>query len=403
MESIHPNDIMTLDLDSISYVTLKNGNMILIDDSVPQKSNTEKNNNQIKSSINQNESNIPKKDIKLEISSPLNISFEGNIDPNKYKSNFNICSEIINNTNFSFNAVKNNKINFKNDENDNNFDNKDKEDKRMKEIINNDNNNNNNKDNENYYSNRPSLKETELKPMINLKNNINENDINISKTGKSEYNQSNLNTNLSIPNVNIQNNPINKSSTNINEGNRRRRSSLFGGTGRKNRISINAVCSLNIKAEEKYNINLIHQFNGIVDKLNAERDKKPIYDSSENEKENRNIKYYEFYKNKNQVKFMRNIDTLTQNYGMSTNTNFNYNKINETTNFNTYNNYIKKKSLDFNGINKKNELKNSLLRDSYGKSPISTSFNKIKNYRNKIYKYTTELVLPSNKFFIYKK
>ena len=382
--------------------------MILFDDTVPQKSNTEKNNNQIKSSINENESKVATKAIILEISSPLNISFEGNSNPIKYKSNFNICSEIINNTNFCVIGVKNNKNNFKNDENENNIDinnvNKDREDKmfintnkRINEIINND---NNNKDNENYYSNRQSLKESEMKPMINIKNNNNENAINISKTEKSEINQSNVNTNLSIPIVNVQNNPINKSNTNISEGIRRRRSTMFGGTGRKNRISINAVCSLNIKAEEKYNINLIHQFNGIVDKLNAERDKKPLYDDlNETEKDNRYIKYYEFYKNKNQSKYMRNIDTLNQNYGMSTNSNFNYNKINGTTNYSTFNNYDKKKSLDFNAFNKTNELKNSLLRDSYGKTTVSVPFNKIKNYRDKIYKYSSKLVLPSNKMF----
>ena len=37
MESIHPNDIITMDLSTISYLTLKNGNMVLIDDSVPEK------------------------------------------------------------------------------------------------------------------------------------------------------------------------------------------------------------------------------------------------------------------------------------------------------------------------------------------------------------------------------
>ena len=42
MESIHPNDIITMDLNTISYLTLKNGNMVLIDDSVPEKGNKDK-------------------------------------------------------------------------------------------------------------------------------------------------------------------------------------------------------------------------------------------------------------------------------------------------------------------------------------------------------------------------
>ena len=108
MESIHPNDIMTLDMDSISYVTLKNGNMILIDDTVPQKSNTEKKNIPISSSLNQNESKVAPKEMNLEISSPLIISFGGTIDPNKYKSDFKLCSEIVQNTNFCFDGIKNN-------------------------------------------------------------------------------------------------------------------------------------------------------------------------------------------------------------------------------------------------------------------------------------------------------
>ena len=192
--------------------------------------------------------------------------------------------------------------------------------------------------------------------------------------------------------MNLQNNPENKSS--INEIRKKRASRIFGGTGRKNRISINAVCSLNIKAEEKYTINLINQFNGIVDKLNAERDKKPIYDITENENDFRNIKYYEYYKNKNQNKFKKNLETMNQNYIL--NTNSNYGKKKEgSSNFNTLSNYYRK-SMDFNG-SKNNDFKNTLFRDSFGKSPAKYSSNKIKNFRDKIYKYSSELVLPSNK------
>ncbi len=402
MESIHPNDIMTLDMDSISYVTLKNGNMILIDDTVPQKSNTEKKNIPISSSLNQNESKVAPKEMNLEISSPLIISFEGTIDPNKYKSDFKLCSEIVQNTNFCFDGIKNNN-NYNNTDINNNYNDKDdkinlKSNKEIKGIL----NNNNNNDNEISYSNRHSLKESENKPITNIKynynnnnnnnNNNNENEDNFSKMEKSEYNQSNMNTNLSIPLMNLQNNPENKSS--INEIRKKRASRIFGGTGRKSRISINAVCSLNIKAEEKYTINLINQFNGIVDKLNAERDKKPIYDITENENDFRNIKYYEYYKNKNQNKFKKNLETMNQNYIL--NTNSNYSKKKEgSSNFNTLSNYYRK-SMDFNG-SKNNDFKNTLFRDSFGKSPAKYSSNKIKNFRDKIYKYSSELVLPSNK------
>ena len=109
MESIHPNDLMSLDTDSISYITLKNGNMILIDDSVPQKTKADNGKNIIGNfSSASNEVENPKKEIVLEISSASTLSFEGKIDINKYKSNFKICSEISKNTSFSFNSIKSN-------------------------------------------------------------------------------------------------------------------------------------------------------------------------------------------------------------------------------------------------------------------------------------------------------
>lgn len=97
MESIHPNDIMTLDMTKVSYVTLKDGSMIVIDDSIPEKGNKDK--KDIPAVSNKNK--LPK-EIKLEISSPSTLLFKGNSDKNKYKSNFKICTQIIKNTNFSF-------------------------------------------------------------------------------------------------------------------------------------------------------------------------------------------------------------------------------------------------------------------------------------------------------------
>ena len=97
MELINPNGIITLDVNTISYLTLKNGNMVMLDDTIPQKTIKKINSGSLKS---------PLKEIKLGISSPLEISFEGKLDTNKYKSNFKLCAEIINNTNFSFFGTK---------------------------------------------------------------------------------------------------------------------------------------------------------------------------------------------------------------------------------------------------------------------------------------------------------
>ena len=399
MESINPNDIMTLDLNSISYLTLKNGDMVLLDDTIPQKTNGNTKNNK-ESNLNENELKSSHKEIKLEISSPLKISFEGKKDTNKYKSDFKLCSKIIKNVNFNFIGTKKNLNNFSNNEKENinslNINNKENKNnfKKEKNFLKNkdiDNNKNNNKNNESSDSMRPSLKESEIKPITNNKN-INEHDVDFSKIEKLDFNQSNLNTNLSIPLMNFTNNLDN------NQGNRRksRASRIFGVSGGKknNRISVNAVCSLNIKAEEKYKINLISQFNDIVDKLNAERDKKPIYNIIEDSKD-RNVKYYEFYKNKFPSNVKKNMETLNYNSIMDLNNDYNKNN----TNFKTLNNYYKRKSVEFNGFHKSNghEFGNRYYKENIGKSPCRIYPNKITNFRDKIYKYSSELVFPSNK------
>ena len=401
MELINPNGIIILDVNKISYLTLKNGNMVMLDDTIPQKTNQEKKDNLEYNAFNSEQIKSPSKEIKLEISSPLEISFEGNLDSNKYKSNFKLCTEVINNTNFSFFGNKTNIINSDNIGKENLFNiniinyNVDKNDlNSQNNILKLGNINNiNNKNNEISNSQRHSIKESEIKSITNIKPN-NENEVDFTKIDKLDFNQSNANTNATIPLMNFTNNLDNKSST--NQFNRRKSlaSRGYGGTGRKNRISINAVCSLNIKAEEKFKINLINQFNGIVDKLNAEREKQHVYEIIGSDRENKDIKYYEFYKNKTQNNIMKNMETLNQNF-MDTNNEF---KKSNAKNINTLNNYNKRKSIEFNGFNKNFGLLNKNLNENYGKSPAKdSSNNKIKNFRNKIKKYSSELVFPSNK------
>jgi hypothetical protein len=382
MESINPNDIMTLDMAQISYVTMKNGNMILIDDSIPQKSNKESNKNSPLFTTAVPETNI-KKDIHLEISSPSTFSFKGNkiISNNKSnKSNFNICSEISKNISFSFDAIKENKKRSSNESS----------------------------SSSSSSSNKPSVKEGENQTTNNMKNN---NNIEISKIDKINYNQSNLNTNLSIPIMNFSNNIIdNKNNTNINiisndnnnnisnsSLNRRksRASRIFGGgTARKGKISINAVCTLNIKGEEKTSINLINQFNSIVDKLNAEREKKPVYELNENEKNRYNVKYYPYYKDKTNSNIKKNKELLNQNLTEGNN-DFNNGIIRR----NSYalNNYNSINSFDLNGTSFKNTIGLKTFSDNFAKSPGKLSFTRYKNFRDSTYKYSSDLVLPSNK------
>ena len=114
MESINPNDIMSLDLNSISYLTLKNGNMILLDDSVPQKTNGKIKNIPESSNLSKDDIKSPAKEFILEISSPLELTFEGQISKNKYKSDLKSCSKIIKNIKFNYIGTKMNITKFNN-------------------------------------------------------------------------------------------------------------------------------------------------------------------------------------------------------------------------------------------------------------------------------------------------
>ena len=119
MESINPDDIEDIDKSQISIITLKNGNMISIDETVPSKKankKTQKDNNK--------EYQISQKLINFTIISKVK------------NSNFNAINKICKNTNFYF--VK--------------TDNKDKKENEKKSnnnsiVNNNDNNNNNSKNN----------------------------------------------------------------------------------------------------------------------------------------------------------------------------------------------------------------------------------------------------------------
>lgn len=119
-DTINPNDIEELDTGTISYITLKNGNMIMIDESVPQKSNRGKNHKNIE---------ISKKDKlfqPLTISDKIAISLQeqeqlnnqnNNIGtktnktiemPNNININNNFASQISDNTkHFSYDGKSN--------------------------------------------------------------------------------------------------------------------------------------------------------------------------------------------------------------------------------------------------------------------------------------------------------
>jgi len=380
MESLHPDDICTLDTSEISYITLKNGNMILIDASTPQKNKNVVSNSNIQTH-NQ-------KEILLEISSNESIYFKGN-KSNNHKSDFTNCSKIRKIENFwifgkrVFNPIENlrNK-NFKN----------------LNELS---------KDNFCYfYSQQNKLDEQFKESKTNINNN--DGDFNYSKIEKYE-NQSNINTNLSIPVVNFtqdkkaQLSNININNNNSNEDLTKRRSSRLSkgyiGDGLKMnkrcRNTINAVCSLNIRAEEKYKINLINQFNSIVDKLNEQRDKTNKHNIFENDKDNKDFKYYKFYKSK-----MNKKDIYGNRLGIDIGVEQN-NQLDKSNNYlcvskysmNKENNMLISNTTNGN-INQKENSFMSTIRLSSTKADIS-------NFRYKIRRYSSSnLVLPSNKILL---
>ena len=89
MESINPSDIADLDFDSISFITLKTGDMIMIDNSVPKK---------IKLDKSKTNNHSKKKDTikqKLSVSKQQNFTYKGKITFNKFSSKYNYLNNQI--------------------------------------------------------------------------------------------------------------------------------------------------------------------------------------------------------------------------------------------------------------------------------------------------------------------
>ena len=406
-----------MDLNSISYLTLKNGNMVLIDDSVPEKGNKEKMKLSKSSGSNKNESKKIQKNIKLEIVSPSSLYFKGikiynsnNNENDKRKHDNKIFNKIIKNENFLIKGMKanyfnNNNILEKEKENipTNNINNHFNVDKTSKFSYQNENKMDS-------YSRSQIPKENEI-PHVNFKfNNNNENNI------LSEYNQNklnpNINTNLSIPITNSYNNNINNDNNNndnqfnLNSNNsnfnqeskRRNKSKIFGffGKDKKVRISINAVCSLNIKAEDKYKINLINQFNNLVDRLNEEREKDTVNKLLQTEKVDKYSKFYPFYKNKthNDV-IKKNFELMNQNYNL--NNDFNSDINNNSIKNKTLNNFYKKENII--GYNNFINTNKNLALNQNMRKVNSPSSNDIEKLKSKIQRLSSGIVRPSNKMF----
>ena len=417
METVNPKNFIDIDPNLVSFITLKDGNMIMIDESTPAKPNktklfAEEDNNKIES--------LSKKIFpELYLSEQINFSFLGN---NKLeeesntiikKNDFNLISNISKNINFSYisnnnmnNIQKNNihnnlpspnsSIDFKssmfqtkrdnlinknninnnilsednvninltetvtsnqmynkngknNDEimpsnifttnktesnaynknkrklniiqdtqkytfnentnndidNGNNIEKKDNNDdtnmkfeikKNQIEDINRNNNNlnqlisinNNNGSMNNFNSVKPQIDTNEKSAYINNPSLIIQNN-----NFFSQNNYPKTNMNINSQNNDTEMNIDNKSRENRSTSKKYHRISMI--KKKKDNNYIKAVVSINIPAEEQESINLVKQFNLLVDRLNGQKSKTKAHEIIK-----KSDRYYELYKNPNE-------------------------------------------------------------------------------------------------------
>ena len=346
MENINPDDVFNLDLDTVSLITLKNGNILVLDPSVPKKYNTKpdfsKANVDDKIQIN----NFKKASIIKET------SFKFLPEKAKKKSLvlgiFSNSFQIINNLNPKI-FEKNNSIAM-----DNFYIKKQKIKQNINDVdektieVNNENNNNNQEnksqnysfskkndgkkginfftENNNYRNGNLMLKDINLdlnKPESSRTNtnNNNENNINANNSNSHEnighkkfyseltnkQNSSNLNnsnknqeSNISTNNENKKNNES-QNTYNLSRSRRNLNSKKFTRMNSE-KHKINAVITLDILAANYSNINLERQFNDLVDRLNENKSQL----KNEEVKNDFNKRFYEMYKKNTRSFFYRN-------------------------------------------------------------------------------------------------
>ena len=399
METINPKDVGKLDFDSISFITLKNGDMIMIDGSAPEKYKSEApkyDNYSIKSKNNiQN----------LEVMKQLSFTYKGK---NKYnntidkinnkiilKNDFNSISYPSKAMVLSFKGISNNKFAL------NNFQNLPiKQNIKKNSLFEISNINNNINLNNKRLSYNP-----EINPNINtLKKATENNNNNSSETNSNNPPSSTRNNNIN--NLNIQtlemteeeklDQRIKRKSRNYLE----RLSLIFN---EKNKPLVNAVISLKIPSDVNRQISETEkEFDMMVTQLKQKRSK---YNFSRTGNNLYN-KYYELYKdnnkevkylNLNRIKYyqeaendnkenepqMNNNETLNNNQRMVDNT-FNINNtiyVNNKTNFGI-------------GLTDTN-LNNKVMNSFYGEKNRATRDNN--NFSSRIRtNSSSSLVCPSN-------
>ena len=446
METINPNDITEVDKNSISLITLKNGNMIMIDDSVPEKPKKEK--KQIKDEQPKSE----KKPQPLSISQQLTCSFEGKEQPiNKnlekisekivekkiiVKSDFNSLSKVSKNTNFSYSGIPRKKVA------DNNFsnlkfnNNQNTQKSNFNGIIDKTNNLDFSKSLNNFSPiqmanpNQNANMNINNQNITNFNSNIllNNNDINNSNKPKIiQFEENNISTNNNFDASNEDENKEEDVNSRINKKSRNYLERIEKMVGDRNSHTIKAVISLNIPCEnptiytktQKQFDKLVAQLRGRQNKYRKKKDEinypkyyhlykdnhDKLFNGIVGSKENR-IKYYEeaeaedkeneirLNPNETLFKSSLNNNTIFMNNSISNNT-F-YSGFNNNNNINNKNN--KNKSISNIGLGN-NDL-NKTSGSFYGNKTRATSENKMLSSRlvGSNLGFGSGLIYPCNRF-----
>ena len=400
METINPKDVGKLDFDSISFITLKNGDMIMIDGSAPEKYKSEApkyDNYSIKSKNNiQN----------LEVMKQLSFTYKGK---NKYnntidkinnkiilKNDFNSISYPSKAMNLSFKGISNNKFAL------NNFQNLPiKQNIKKNSLFEISNFNNNINLNNKRFSYNP-----EINPNINtLKKATENNNNNSSETNSNNPPSSTRNNNIN--NLNIQTREmteeekldqrIKRKSRNYLE----RLSLIFN---EKNKPLVNAVISLKIPSDVNRQISETEkEFDMMVTQLKQKRSK---YNFSRTGNNLYN-KYYELYKdnnkevkylNLNRIKYYQEAENDNKENEPQMNNNETLNNNNQRMVDNTFNInntiYTNNKTNFGIGLTDTN-LNNKVMNSFYGEKNRATRDNN--NFSSRIRtNSSSSLVCPSN-------
>ena len=400
METINPKDVGKLDFDSISFITLKNGDMIMIDGSAPEKYKSE-------AQKYDNYSTKIKNNIQnLEVMKQLSFTYKGK---NKYnntidkinnkiilKNDFNSISYPSKAMNLSFKGISNNKFAL------NNFQNLPMEQNIKKNSLFEISNINNNIN----LNNKRLSYNPEINPNINtLKKATENNNNNSSETNSNNPPSSTRNNNIN--NLNIQtlemteeeklDQRIKRKSRNYLE----RLSLIFN---EKNKPLVNAVISLKIPSDVNRQISETEkEFDMMVTQLKQKRSK---YNFSRTGNNLYN-KYYELYKdnnkevkylNLNRIKYYQEAENDNKENEPQMNNNETLNNNNQRMVDNTFNInntiYTNNKTNFGIGLTDTN-LNNKVMNSFYGEKNRATRDNN--NFSSRIRtNSSSSLVCPSN-------